>query len=72
MTGDVVHATPNGLFVVARRLRDGRYAVPVHAALWNVFGHVRVGPLPEVFMVGYTYANPANARNRARSLYPMG
>jgi hypothetical protein len=54
------------------RLRDGRYAVPVHAALWSVFGHVRVGPLPEVFMVGYTYANPANARNRARSLYPMG
>ena len=71
MTGNVVHPTPDGRYVIARRLADGRYVVPVHAALWSIFGHVRIGLFDEVYMLGYAYLSLAKARDRARSHYPF-
>lgn len=72
MRGPLIHTHPSGRYVVAKRLPDGRYVAPVHAAFWSIFGHVKVGSLDDVFPVAYVYANLSNARDRATALYPRG
>lgn len=72
MSGPVIHATPHGRYLVARRLPDGRYVAPVHAAFWALFGHFKVGCLDDVIPVAYVYASLSNARDRARALFPLG
>ena len=69
---NVIHKTPHGYYLVARRLDDGRYVTPVHEAFRKVWGTVRIGTMEEVIPVGYVYASASNARARAATLYPRG
>jgi hypothetical protein len=71
-TGPVIHVVAEGRYLIARQLPDGRYVAPVHEAFRGVWGHVKVGTLEEVMPAAYVYASVANARARARVLYPRG
>jgi hypothetical protein len=69
---NVIHKTPHGYWLVARKLLDGRYAAYVHEAFRKVWGTARIGTMEEVIPVGYVYASASNARARAATLYPRG